>query len=219
MKCPVCGKQFTVLWPDLWRYKRGRNYLCGYGCMRMIDRGETVMEKFTKEQKAKAVEIALDGGDPKAYLESIGSKNPENLWYYIKTQLRKNDPETWEKLAGSPKRAPVETPESEFVPAGKPKPLDGGEWEKLEIPEAKKPEAVETPERQIGGLCPPPEVEDDRLFHTAAVRNKKLGTFYYDDKHGTIDWRHPYGEEISLFPEDYRLLRDSIDMILRVLGV
>ena len=219
MKCPVCGKQFTVLWPDLWRYKRGRNYLCGYGCMRMIDRGETVMDKFTKEQKVKAVEIALDGGNPKAYLESIGSKNPENLWYYIKTQLRKNDPETWEKLAGSPKRAPVETPESEFVPAGKPKPLDGGEWGKLEIPEAKNPEAVETLERQIGGLCPPPEVEDDRLFHTAAVRNKKLGTFYYDDKHGTIDWRHPYGEEISLFPEDYRLLRDSIDMILCALGV
>ena len=90
---------------------------------------------------------------------------------------------------------------------------------RIETPEAKKVEVVETPERQIGGLCPPPEVEDDRLFHTAAVRNKKLGTFYYDDKHGTIDWRHPYGEEISLFPEDYRLLRDSIDMILHVLGV
>jgi len=100
-----------------------------------------------------------------------------------------------------------------------PEPVSGGEWEKVETPETNKVEIVETPERQIGGLCPPPEVEDDRLFHTAAVRSKKLGTFYYDDKHGTIDWRHPYGEEISLFPEDYRLLRDSIDMILHVLGV
>ena len=89
----------------------------------------------------------------------------------------------------------------------------------IETPEANRVEVIETPERTIGGLCPPLEVEDDRLFHTAAVRSKKLGTFYYDDKHGTIDWRHPYGEEISLFPEDYRLLRDSIDMILHVLGV
>ena len=100
-----------------------------------------------------------------------------------------------------------------------PEPISGGECEKVETPETNKVEIVETTERQIGGLCPPPEVEDDRLFHTAAVRSKKLGTFYYDDKHGTIDWRHPYGEEISLFPEDYRLLRDSIDMILHVLGV
>jgi hypothetical protein len=204
MKCPVCGKQFTVLWPDLWRYKRGRNYLCGYGCMRMIDRGETVMDKFTKEQKAKAVEIALDGGDPKAYLESIGSKNPENLWYYIKAQLRKNDPETWEKLAGSPKRAPVETPESEFVPAGKPKPLDGGEWEKLEIPEAKKPAMKPVP--------PPIEYRVTGISTTA-------GDFRYMKRLGYIDWTTLTGETISMNLEEWKELMKVWPFVLKVLEV
>ena len=207
MKCPVCGKQFTVLWPDLWRYKRGRNYLCGYGCMRMIDRGETVMEKFTKEQKAKAVEIALEGGDPKAYLESIGSKNPENLWYYIKLQLRKNDPETWEKLAGSPKRTPVETPESEFVPARKPKPLDGGEWEKLEIPEAKKPEAVEIPAEKPG-----------EHYQMTALFVSGLGEFYHDRKYKTVDWRNDEGDEISLPPFAWMQLSKELPTILQKIG-
>ena len=202
MKCPVCGKQFTVLWPDLWRYKRGRNYLCGYGCMRMIDRGETVMEKFTKEQKAKAVEIALDGGDPKAYLESIGSKNPENLWYYIKLQLRKNDPETWEKLAGSPKRAPAETPESEFVPAGKPKPLDGGEWEKLETPEAPKRAPL-----QYDG------------YTVCCIESKTFGRFYWDRDHNHLDWTTAEGEEVSFTPTGWKMFLEELPKVAEILGV
>ena len=171
------------------------------------------MNTFTKEQKAKAVQIAMDGGDPKAFLKECGSKNPENLWYYIKNVLKKNDPETYQKLMKPAAQKQIETPEGEFAKTPTVK-VDG--QIRIETPEAGKIEVVEKP---IGGLCPPPETEDDRLFHTAAVRSKKLGTFYYDDKHGTIDWRHPYGEEISLFPEDYRLLRDSIDMILHTLGV
>lgn len=202
MKCPVCGKQFTVLWPDLWRYKRGRHYLCGYGCMRMIDRGETIMDKFTKEQKAKAVEIALEGGDPKAYLESIGSKNPENLWYYIKTQLRKNDPETWEKLAGSPKRAPVETPESEFVPAGKPKPLDGGEWEKLETPEAPKRAPL-----QYDG------------YTVCCIESKTFGRFYWDRDHNHLDWTTAEGEEVSFTPTGWKMFLEELPKVAEILGV
>jgi hypothetical protein len=231
MKCPVCGKQFTVLWPDLWRYKRGRNYLCGYGCMRMIDRGETVMEKFTKEQKAKAVEIALDGGDPKAYLESIGSKNPENLWYYIKVQLRKNDPETWEKLAGSPKRAPVETPESEFVPAGKPKPLDGGPVEKIEMPE-RKIESALTPEN----LKKAAEAAKEMLEEARKEKEKFFGLPSYIDgfeingisgqfgiyrassEHNYFEFV-PFGGELCMNPGDWHEQIEELNRAAKVLGV
>ena len=211
--CPVCGKAFEVLWPQKYRYKRMNRFLCSYGCMRAIDKGEASMKKkITDEMVREAVRIALEGGDVRMYLADCGSKNPSAHWAQIKKNMMKDDPETYEKLAKLPdKRKKSEIPEAPTVK------LDGAI--RIETPETNKVEVVETPERQIGRLCPPPEVEDDRLFHTAAVRNKKLGTFYYDDKHGTIDWRHPYGEEISLFPEDYRLLRDSIDMILHVLGV
>lgn len=61
---------------------------------------------------------------------------------------------------------------------------------------------------------------DERdLWHTAAVRNSKMGTFYYDEKFKTVDWRSPYGEEISLPPEDWKWMADHIGMILHALGV
>lgn len=57
------------------------------------------------------------------------------------------------------------------------------------------------------------------LWQTAAVRNSRMGTFYYDEKFKTVDWRSPYGEEISLPPEDWKWLADHIGMILHALGV
>ena len=64
------------------------------------------------------------------------------------------------------------------------------------------------------------EKEDERdTWQVAAVRNPKMGTFYYDEKFRTIDWRHPDGEEISLPPEDWKWLGDHIRMILHAMGV
>ena len=40
--CQVCGKEFDVLWPELWRYKRGlgtnTSYFCSWGCLRKHDK-------------------------------------------------------------------------------------------------------------------------------------------------------------------------------------
>lgn len=63
------------------------------------------------------------------------------------------------------------------------------------------------------------ETDQRDLFHTAAIRNKRMGTFYYDEKFRTIDWRNPFGEEISLPPEDWKWLGDHIYEILIALGV
>ena len=63
------------------------------------------------------------------------------------------------------------------------------------------------------------ETDERDQWQTAAVRNKKMGTFYYDERFRTIDWRHPYGEEISLPPEDWKWLGDHIGMIMKALGV
>lgn len=61
------------------------------------------MESTTKPRNMEAVRIYLDGGDVKAYLKKCGSAAPDKLWYYIKKQLKKTDPETWEKINGRPK--------------------------------------------------------------------------------------------------------------------
>jgi len=61
------------------------------------------MTKVTAEQKEEAVRIAIDGGDPRKFLQKCGSQNHELMWGHIRAQLKENDPETFRKL---PRRIP-----------------------------------------------------------------------------------------------------------------
>ena len=71
--------------------------------------------KLTKEQKQRAVQIALEGGDPKPYLAECGSKAPGVMWYSIKQDLMGSDPETFDKLPkiirAKPEKKPEKKPE------------------------------------------------------------------------------------------------------------
>lgn len=53
-KCRVCGKTFDVLWPEMWRYKRGTDakytYFCSWKCLREHDR-KAEEKKMEKESK------------------------------------------------------------------------------------------------------------------------------------------------------------------------
>ena len=106
-KCTECGKRTVVLYPDLWVYKRGagspggQRFFCSWHCLRAYDKGdETAMKQGRKvsEKSMKAVQIALEGGDPQKYLEECGAKNPSAAWYAIKQQVKENDPETYDRL-------------------------------------------------------------------------------------------------------------------------
>lgn len=64
------------------------------------------------------------------------------------------------------------------------------------------------------------QVQDEKdVWHVSEIRNREWGEFYYDEKFGTIDWRHPGGEEVSLPVVDWRRLPDLIPMILIHLGL
>ena len=54
--------------------------------------------KVTLEQKKKAVEIALAGGDPLKYLKDHGAENAPAMWYTIKQNLSDTDPEKFSQL-------------------------------------------------------------------------------------------------------------------------
>jgi len=103
--CAECGKVFDVLYPQLWVYKSNGAYYCTYGCIRKMDnRGDEKDLKrkgITLEEKKKAVEICLDGGNPLDYLRTLGSKDPVQTWFGIKKALKETDQETYAKL---PKR-------------------------------------------------------------------------------------------------------------------
>lgn len=106
--CRQCGKEFDVLWPELWAYKAGNPpaYFCSWKCLRANERkdGER-MNKLTLENKKKAVEIAVNGGNPLSFIRECGVKNAAEAWAKIKGFVQKTDPEAYAKL---PKRLPQE---------------------------------------------------------------------------------------------------------------
>lgn len=54
--------------------------------------------KLTREEKEKAVELAIGGKDPLSYLRERGAQNPSAAWWYIKKTLAKSNPKLLEKI-------------------------------------------------------------------------------------------------------------------------
>ena len=106
--CPVCGKEFGVLYPGLWGYKRGKKvgnftYYCSWKCLRTLDKkGEDkhmgAKRLLTEEQEDKAVKMAIAGMDPRPYLAECGSKNPNSTWSAVRQRVNEKDPERAAKL-------------------------------------------------------------------------------------------------------------------------
>lgn len=118
--------------------------------------------KLTREQKGKAVDIAIQGGDPLAYLKGCGAKNPTAAWWYIKKTLATKNPKLLEKIPE--KIGTVLDEKGQAVPAPE-KP----EGPKVEIAEKLPPEAAaEIPEADpLAGFVAydPGAPEGDKTAH------------------------------------------------------
>ena len=124
-KCPECGKAFTALYPHLWAYRRDKVYFCSWKCLRADEkRKEGNNMRLTLENKKKAIEIAIAGGDPLNYLKGLGCANPAGVWYSIKQKLKQANPEKAAQLPDMRKKS-AEAPK---VDKGMPKELklEGG---------------------------------------------------------------------------------------------
>lgn len=124
-RCRNCGKEFEILYPDQWVYSLGNQYFCTYSCVTEFENKEGNMRKITLEEKKQAVQIAIDGEDPRKFLKQCGSKNPDLMWGHIRAYLKENDPETFARLPGKIPRSdkgvkkvkPEEAPEVLEAPA------------------------------------------------------------------------------------------------------
>ena len=47
--CSQCGKDFPMLYPDLWRYKRWNKWFCSWHCLRADEKGEETMATRLKK--------------------------------------------------------------------------------------------------------------------------------------------------------------------------
>ena len=49
MICRCCGKEFTVLYPDLWAYRVGKKWYCTWKCLRADEKGDKEMPRMKKD--------------------------------------------------------------------------------------------------------------------------------------------------------------------------
>lgn len=107
-KCKQCGKVFDTLYPELWAYKIGKIaviWFCSWKCLRNWERKDgDDMKKLTLEDKKRAVQIAVDGGNPLNFIREKGVKNAAQTWQKIKEYVKDVDPEAYKKL---PARLPM----------------------------------------------------------------------------------------------------------------
>lgn len=206
--CAMCGKSFDVLYPDLWRYKRGSLFLCSWSCLRQFDEGEKAMNKITLKQKQKAVEIAISGGNPIEYLRNCGSTAPDKLWCYIKTVLKKKEPETFAKIPDLRRKKP-EAPEAEAKPATLK--LDGPI--RIQTPE----KIIDLPDEKVMQI--PKELPKSFEYRTTGI-STAIGDFQYFRKSGYLDWTPLDGNgTVSMNTEEWKELLKLIPDVARVLGV
>lgn len=109
--CAQCKKHVAVLHKDIWAYKKrlaGKTmrYFCSWKCLREDEKKGTVnmARKLTLEQKKKAVQISIDGGDPIEFLRECGCDAPDKTWWYIKNKLKDSNPELYAKIPDGRKR-------------------------------------------------------------------------------------------------------------------
>ena len=212
-KCAWCGKRFGVLHTDLWAYKRGEKYFCSWKCLRANDKAKegNSLRKITLEDKKKAVEIAIGGGDPREFLKKK-CLDPTQAWNRIRNSVKDSDPETYAKLPKSIKgsRKEPETPEGTLGDA-----MQGMQDAADKFFGACKDMGlkVETPEAPVSIPEPPKE-----RYQCTGLAVSELGEFYNDRKFGCVDWRTDEGEEVSMDAAHWMILAKEIPIILQKVG-
>jgi len=213
-KCPVCGKGFDVLWPHLWRYKRNTAYLCSWKCLRLTDKRKKEDEmnkpkqprpRMTSDEMATAMQIWRDGGDIDSYLTAHGIGNIQK-W---KANARARKPAEIPNTAGDAMAAMKETADNFFsqcedmgLKLNTPTPISGGEWERMETPEAPKRATL-----QYDG------------YTVCCIESKTFGRFYWDRDHNHLDWTTAEGEEVSFTPTGWKMFLEELPKVAKILGV
>ena len=128
--CPVCGKGFDVLWPHLWRYRRGNSYLCSWKCLRLADNEREKEAKMDKQKRgrlsaevmAKAVKMFRDGDSGlDQYLADNGVTNIKKWKENAKARYGAPEITVATVKIDEPIRIQTETPEKvEVEPVGTP---------------------------------------------------------------------------------------------------
>lgn len=172
------------------------------------------MGKLTLEDKKKAVQIAVDGGNPLEYIRSCGVKNAAEAWGKIKRVVKETDQEAFEKI---PKRLP--NPKNSIVidtPKGKMEitPEKISQMSQEEVSYANVAMMSELVKRTINGA-----VNYDG-FTVRAVQGV-YGRYFYDKTSmgEYIDFENNDGDELSMTVDNWQMFVAELKHAAAVLGV
>ena len=210
-RCGICGKEFDMLWPGLWVYRRERNVFCSWGCMRKFDGKEAEkMERkrtvITDGNRMEAIRIAKDGGNPREYLKGLGLKNPSIAWKGILWWAEKNlGAEEMEELnrALEPEEEPERAEESEGV-------------KRVELvydPSIEEEYRREQAEKD----AEEPEGTEGTWYKMRVISSKKTGARYEFDPEYGLSMKLGQ-DEIILQPKGWELLLNEIPKAMKELG-
>lgn len=170
-------------------------------------------KQFTAEQKAECVRIAIEGGDPKPYIKSLGFKNPPGAWHNVKEWYRRNDPEMFRKIPDRVGRV-----------VGRDLQLEAGGNYQLsvaETPEANRVTVAEVPEKKAPA---PVKIQQPLGYDCFTVRGieGEFGSYHYQDINGKqwIDYDSvDHANDLSMTVDQWRAFLAELTKAARVLGV
>ena len=204
--CPICGKAFDVLYPDIWRYKRNNRFICSWKCIRLFDGKE---ERQVKERVS--VKRTRMNRDDMAEAVRMWKANDPGLDQYLTdhgiTHIGK-----WKQNARD--RYGVAAPATVKVDG----PL------RIETPETNKVEVVELrgPDYKFSGGPEPGErinVTYTTMEYKTTGISTPIGDWQYIKKAGYLDWTTLTGETVSMNLEEWKEFMKLFPEVLKVLEV
>ena len=228
-KCAACGKEIDILYPELWAYKKyGKIFYCTWKCFRKKE--NDIIGKITLEQKKKAVEIAISGGDPVEYLKECGAANAPAAWYQIKKKLAEADPEKAEELEKARhNKANREYKARQKVDMGMPKQLQLEPGENYEVSVGEAMGNMKDAADEFFGKCEEAGLMENRGpitkpmgyegFTVRAVQGSFGRYSYSETRTAYIDYENNDGDELSMTLEQWRAFLDELHRAAQLLGV
>ena len=233
--CPICGKRFGVLHPDLWVYKKQKDgrtiFFCRYTCYRTDEKKEEEMNKAEMDKRDLILTV-LDnvevGHSAAETLRDAGYVNGRLGWGCLRKWARQNAPDLvarMEKVLIEPTKK-AEVSKVETVPPvekqnAEPMELKGGVNYELKVNE-EVGKSIGDATSAIQRLTSSLKAFGDNLkkpkFRVIAVETS-LGNFsVVDSAAGAIQWdsdeQHDY---IILSREKWMELAGIIPELLKIL--
>ena len=188
------------------------------------------MSKLTREQKEKAVEIAISGGDPVEYLKECGAANAPAAWYQIKKKLAEADPDKATELEKAlHNKANREYKARQKVDKGMPKKLDLEAGENYEVSVGEAMDNMKDAADEFFGKCEEAGLMENRSpitkpigyegFTVRAVQGSFGRYSYSETRTAYIDYENNDGDELSMTLEQWRAFLDELRRAALVLGV